>query len=147
MSSKISEHLFAPYVEGQDLTFVSNINTILTRDTGKIDYSNEVTAAFAHRGEWNSFVITLAQSHTREQPTSSDHLAEIFRQHYWDMHRSQIDGLRLDPGLDYMLYDTLSDIQFFELAEMEAWDFYRLYRGGVVLDAMGKNALMLEGDF
>ena len=42
-----------------------------------------------------------------------------------------------------MLYDALSDIQFFELAEMEAWDFYRLYRGGVVLDYLEDGGLCI----
>tara|TARA_R110002110_G_scaffold98569_1_gene252186 strand:+ start:197 stop:616 length:420 start_codon:yes stop_codon:yes gene_type:complete len=98
----------------------------------KPNYTNEATEWFSLRTGFDNFVIELARSSTREQPRNSDHLAAILSQYYWDMYRLQIEGSDIDAGLVSMLYSTISDIDFYWVAEAEAWELYTLYRENAI---------------
>ena len=101
-----------------------------------MSYSNNSTYWFSDKGGWDEYVIQQASDLTTETITSADELGARLVDHWWNLF-GETEAHISDPGLKSFLYNSIADIQFYEVAG-EAYQLYQLHR---------KNALAVGGDF
>jgi len=102
-----------------------------------MSYSNNSTYWFSDKGGWGEYVIRQASDLTTETIDSAEELGARLVDHWWNLFRESESHIS-DPGLRSFLYNSIADIQFYEVAEAEAFQLYQLHR---------KNSLAAVGDF